>query len=86
MSTLRLPRLLSETVRVEPVHDVSGATVQDALDDLLARVPGLRSHILDEKAAIRPHVSVFVDGEQAELATEVAPSSEIRVLNAVSGG
>lgn len=86
MSTLRLPRLLSETVRVAPVHDVSGATVQDALDDLLARVPGLRGHILDETAAIRPHVSVFVDGEQAELATEVGPTSEIRVLQAVSGG
>ncbi|HSM44877.1 MAG TPA: MoaD/ThiS family protein [Acidimicrobiia bacterium] len=86
MSTLMLPRLLSETVRVEPVQEVSGTTVQDALDDLLTRVPGLRAHILDEAAAIRPHVSVFVDGEQAELATEVGPTSEIRVLQAVSGG
>lgn len=86
MSTLRLPRLLSETVRVEPVQDVSGATVQDVLDDLLARVPGLRGHILDETAAIRPHVSVFVDGERAELVTDVGPTSEIRVLQAVSGG
>jgi molybdopterin converting factor small subunit len=83
---LRLPRLLSETVRVAPEHQVEGTTVAEALGDLFSSSPGLRNHIVDETGAIRPHVSVFVDGTQADLDTEVGDGSEVRVLNAVSGG
>ena len=83
---LRLPGLLSETVRVAPEHQVEGSTVAEALVDLFASAPGLRNHIVDESGAIRPHVSVFVDGVQADLDSEVGDGSELRVLNAVSGG
>lgn len=86
MTTIRLPRMLSETAGVDLVHSVTGETVGAAFDDLFVRFPGLGNHILDEKRQVRPHVSVFVDGEQAELHTGVQPGSEIRVLHAVSGG
>jgi len=78
--------MLADTAQVEPDHDVVGETVALALDDLFSRIPGLRNHVLAETGAIRPHVSVFVDGDQAELATPVGDGSEIRVLHAVSGG
>lgn len=83
---IRLPRMLSETVKTEPTHHVEGSTVAEGLADLFDRVPGLRSHILDETGSVRPHVSVFVDGHQAELETDLGEASEIRVLHAVSGG
>lgn len=86
MTSVRLPRLLSETAGVDMVHAVAGGTVATAFDELFVRVPGLGNHILDEKGQIRPHVSVFVDGVQADLDTGVQPESEIRVLHAVSGG
>jgi sulfur-carrier protein len=86
MTTVRLPRLLSETAGVDPIHEVSGESVVSALDDLFGRLPGLSNHILDEDRRIRPHVSVFVDGVQADLDTGIQPESEIRVLHAVSGG
>jgi molybdopterin synthase sulfur carrier subunit len=85
-ASIKLPRMLSETVDVEPVHYIEGATVAEALDDLFARLPGLRGHIVDETGAVRRHVSVFVDGEQADLSTQVEDGSELRVLHAVSGG
>lgn len=85
-ATVRLPRMLSETVKTDVVHDVVGATVEEALTDLFAKVPGLRHHICEETGAIRPHVSVFVDGFQADLGTGLAEGSEVRVLHAVSGG
>lgn len=78
--------MLTETVRTEAEHEVSGSDVGGALAALFDRVPGLRNHITDESGAIRPHVSVFVDGQQADLSTELAEGSEIRVLHAVSGG
>lgn len=83
---LRLPRMLAETVDVGHDHDVEGETVAAALEDLFSRFPGLRNHIVDETGRIRPHVSVFVDGVQADLPTGVPEGSEIRVLHAVSGG
>jgi sulfur-carrier protein len=83
---LRLPRLLSDTVKSGVDQEVEGSTVGEVLLDLFGREPGVRNHILDESGEIRPHVSVFVDGAQANLATMVAPGADVRVLHAVSGG
>jgi molybdopterin converting factor small subunit len=85
-ATIKLPRMLWETVNTEPVHDVEGATVAETLDDLFARVPGLRGHIVEETGAVRPHVSIFVDGVQSDLDTRVGDGSDLRILHAVSGG
>lgn len=86
MTRIRLPRVLSETAGVDLVHEVSGDSVTEVLEDLIGRFPGLSNHILDESRRIRPHVSLFVDGEQADLESAVGPGSEVRVLHAVSGG
>ena len=83
---LRLPRILAQAVDGETTFQVEGSTLGAALDSLFHHKPGLRNHILDETGAIRPHVSVFVDGAQADLAAEVAERAEIRILQAVSGG
>lgn len=85
-STIRLPRLLAETANTHDSHPVSGSTVAETFDDLFSELPGLRNHVLDETGAIRPHVSVFVDGHQADLSTEVHGDADIRILHAVSGG
>ena len=85
-ATVRLPRMLSETVQTDLIHEVAGTTVEEALEDLFANVPGLRHHICEESGAIRPHVSGFVDGLQAEVGTRLRDGSELRVLHAVSGG
>ena len=78
--------MLSDSVNSGPVYEVEGSTVEEALDTLFRRHPGLRNHLTDEKGAVRQHVLVFVDGRQAGLDTVVGPNSEIRVLHAVSGG
>lgn len=67
-----------------------GATVAQALAALFRLHPGLRDRVTNERGAIRPHVHVFVDGEEigyAEgLATAVREGAEIVILPAVSGG
>lgn len=67
-------------------HQVDGTTVHAVLDHLFTQMPGLRHHIIDESGAIRPHVSIFVDADQADLDTAVNDGSDVRVLHAVSGG
>ncbi|MEQ8396299.1 MoaD/ThiS family protein [Thalassobaculum sp.] len=65
---------------------VAGATVDEALDALNARWPGMRDRICDSTPAIRRHINVFVDGERAALDTPLASGSTVIVLTAVSGG
>jgi len=56
-ATVKLPRLLTQSVKAGLMHNVQGTTVQEAFDDLFRVEPGVRSHLLDEQGRIRPHVS-----------------------------
>ena len=69
-----------------PPAQVPGGTVRRVLETVFAGNPRLRSYILDDQGALRRHVVVFVDGERADLEASVEGSSEVYVLQALSGG
>ncbi|MEX1124029.1 MAG: MoaD/ThiS family protein [Acidimicrobiia bacterium] len=83
---VRLPRILTQTVRAGLRHEVTGGDVGQVLNRLFETEPGLRNHLIDEDGQIRTHVLVFVDGERADLTTPVPDGGEVQVLQAVSGG
>jgi molybdopterin converting factor small subunit len=66
------------------------ASVAEALDLLWAECPGARDRVLTERREIRPHLNIFVDGQNIRdtggLGTHVREASEIVILPAVSGG
>ena len=67
--------------------EAEGATVGQLLDDLNQRYPGIRFRMVDEQDAIRPHIRVFVNGEQVlGLDAPLRPSDEVQILQALSGG
>ena len=65
-------------------------TVGGVLGALSASHPGLYDRLMTEQGALRPHVNIFVDGENIRftggLGTRVGSGSEIFVLPAISGG
>lgn len=64
-----------------------GATVSEVLVDLNRRHPGIRFRMIDEQEAIRPHIRIFVNGEQVRgLDTALGPDDEVQILQALSGG
>ena len=66
---------------------VAGATVDEALNDLDKRYPGIRFRVIDEQGRIREHMRVFVDGERVrEIGAKVGPKAEVHVFGALSGG
>jgi molybdopterin converting factor small subunit len=71
---------------------VSGrvATVSEALALLWAECPGARDRVLTERGEVRPHVNLFLDGENIRytggLRALVRDGSEVVILPAVSGG
>jgi sulfur-carrier protein len=65
----------------------SGASVRELLVDLDRRYPGIRFRMIDEQDAIRPHMRVFVNGEQTlSLDVALADGDEVQILQALSGG
>jgi hypothetical protein len=67
-----------------------GSTVAEVLKVIDARWPGLAAYVVDERGALRKHVNIFVDGEQAHdragLSDPVGPSTELHIIQALSGG
>ena len=87
-----LPAALTEFTGGRSTVDVPGAPA--AVGDILARLgaahPGVRDRVITERGRLRPHVNIFVDGENIRflsgLDTPVADGVEVVVLPAVSGG
>jgi sulfur-carrier protein len=73
-----------------PTETVAGATVRAVLDAVFTQNPRLRGYVLDDRGALRRHMSVFVDGVQISdrdgLSDPVRPASEVYVMQALSGG
>jgi hypothetical protein len=69
---------------------VAGATVGEALANLLADQPHVRSYVLDDQGALRKHVCIFADGErltyEVALTHRIGPESKVYVMQALSGG
>ena len=66
--------------------ELHAASVNEMVNALDARWPGMRDRICDSTPAIRRHINVFVNGRRATLATELAPGADVFVLTAMSGG
>lgn len=64
--------------------------MRDVLDQVFSENVRLRGYIVDERGALRKHMSIFVDGElisdRRTLGDTVGENSEIYVMQALSGG
>ncbi|MBG9376999.1 MoaD/ThiS family protein [Panacibacter sp. DH6] len=69
---------------------VSGHSLQDVLNDVEAKYPGLKSYLLDEQGQLRKHVNIFIDGnminDRGTLSDTFNNNSEIYIIQALSGG
>ena len=82
-----LPTPLAEYTAHRREVEAHGATLAELLADLDRSFPGIRFRIIDEQDAIRPHIKIFVNREQAgSLARALGPRDEVLVVAALSGG
>jgi sulfur-carrier protein len=66
--------------------EVEAGTVDEALDRLEERWPGLRDRLCEPGPSLRQHIHVYVDRERAGLDTELDARSRVDVITAISGG
>ena len=67
--------------------EATGATLADLLWALERDYPGIRFRMIDEQDAVRQHMRIYVNGEQARrLDLALEPTDEIMIVQALSGG
>jgi sulfur-carrier protein len=87
VADLHLPTTLLPLFQDLPRRlDVDATTVDEAIERLDERWPGLRDRLCEPGPALRTHIIVYVDRERAQLSTAVDAASRIDVIAAISGG
>lgn len=70
--------------------EAGGVTVAEVLAQVFAAQDRLGHYVLDDQGALRKHMSILVDGQRIrdleKLTDPVMPTSEVWVMQALSGG
>ncbi len=73
-----------------PQIDTDAGTLRAALEAAFGVNAQLRAYVLDEQGHLRENVAVFIDGrrcsERIRLDDSLAPTSQVYILQALSGG
>ena len=87
---VRLPTMLRSEAGGQAVVRVDGATVGEALDDLVRQFPALLGRVVTDEGALHKFVNVYVNDDDVryldKLDTKVADNDEISIIPAVAGG
>jgi molybdopterin synthase sulfur carrier subunit len=87
MADLHLPGTLTPLFADLPRHvQVDAATIDEAIEQLEQRWPGLRDRLCEPGPAIRSHIHFYVDQKRAALDTPLEGRSRVEVIAAISGG
>jgi photosystem II stability/assembly factor-like uncharacterized protein/molybdopterin converting factor small subunit len=86
MATFHLPSSLRSLADGAEQVEVPGTTLREALRQLERTHPRLAGWVLDERGALRPHVSLFLNEEQAAPESPVGAGDQVHIVPAISGG
>ena len=87
MAELHLPPTLPPLFGGLPRRlDVDAGTVDEAIERLEERWPGVRDRLCEPGPALRRHINIYVDRERAGLETALDTRSRVDVIAAISGG
>jgi molybdopterin converting factor small subunit len=86
---IQIPGPLREHAGGAATVAASGATVQAALADLIAKHPGLENRLFD-KGQVRRFINLYLNNEDVRfldnLTTPVKDGDELAIIPAVAGG
>jgi molybdopterin converting factor small subunit len=84
---VRIPTPLRSYTAQQPVVELDANDLVEVFAQLDERFPGIRFRVIDERQQIRKHMKVFVNDESVrELDTKLAPTDEVTIMQALSGG
>ncbi len=90
MAVIRLPTPLRSYAQGKAEVQVAGATISEALQDLLANYPTLRPHLLNGEGQLRPFVNLFLGEENVMqmqgLNTPLKDNDRLMLIPSIAGG
>jgi molybdopterin converting factor small subunit len=85
--TVHIPSPLRSYTAGASRVQADGSTLEEVLASLEARFTGMRFRMIDEQDRIRPHIRLYVNGQQATaLSMPVGGGGTVHVICALSGG
>jgi molybdopterin converting factor small subunit len=88
--TISIPTVLRAQTDGQANVSVGGATLGEAVDEIVTRYPGLRANLLGDDGGLHKFVNVFVDDEDIRyldgLDTKLVDGATVAILPAVAGG
>lgn len=90
MTTLRIPTPLRPYAEGQSEISVQGATVGEALDDLVSQFPALKKHLFSETGELRPFVNLFLGDEDVRhlqgAETPLKEGDRLMIIPSIAGG
>lgn len=87
---VKIPTPLQKLTNGEREVESTGTTLEDIINDLEARYPGVKERIIDETGEIRRFVNIYIDEEDVRfldgLSSVVSDNADISIIPAVAGG
>jgi molybdopterin synthase sulfur carrier subunit len=87
---VRIPGPLRRVTNGENAVEIEALTVQETIDLLDAKFPGIKERICDENSELRYFVNVYLNGEDVRflqgLQTATKSGDELSIVPAVAGG
>ena len=85
-----IPAPLRKHTAGAEIVEVEAGTVQEVIERLEGKYPGIRKSICDESGGLRRFINIYVDGEDVRflqnLSTTARDGAEIAIVPAISGG
>ncbi|WP_406864438.1 ubiquitin-like small modifier protein 1 [Streptomyces sp. HUAS MG47] len=90
MAKLFIPTIMRQHVEQRSTLDMPGATLAEVFANLVSSYPGVRSLLHDADGRLRPHINVFLNGDDIRgldgEKTPVDARDEVHVIPAMAGG
>lgn len=88
MATVWIPSLLQQFTNAEEIVSIQGKTIRQIIHNLDIKYPGIKDVLIDEHDNFKDGITLAVDGaiNQLGLVEPVSESSEIHIVQAISGG
>jgi molybdopterin synthase sulfur carrier subunit len=87
---VRIPGPLRRVTNGAPQVQVEGANVQQTIDALEAKYPGMKERLCDENGDLRYFVNIYLNGEDVRFLqgvnTPINSGDEVSIVPAVAGG
>jgi MoaD family protein len=87
---VRLPTILRQHAGGQATVQANGATLGEAVEDLVRQFPGLAGQVLTEDGELHKFVNVYVNDDDVRyldrLGTKLSDNDVVSILPAVAGG